>query len=131
MATYRNAKPEFPHIFAKDWFTRIINVTGFMIGTFDLFVMTCRQRCGTTLNPFLNGTKSGSIDGTRPKCHQKCQMKFIKCVCRSKAEQARGPLDLPMQTISSVLCCCSDLIVTLLWDLCYYGYNATVPFTCE
>ena len=33
-------------------------------GTFDPFNVMCKQRHRNTLNPFLNGTKNGDIDGT-------------------------------------------------------------------
>ena len=48
----------------KGLFTRTVHVTVLMSGTFDLFDVTCEQHLRTALNPFLNGTKNGDIDGT-------------------------------------------------------------------
>ena len=36
----------------------------FESGTIDLFDVTCNQQHRTELNPFLNGTKNGDVDGT-------------------------------------------------------------------
>ena len=36
----------------------------FVSGTFDLFDITCKQHPKTALNPFLNGTNNGDVDGT-------------------------------------------------------------------
>ena len=45
-------------------FTHTVQVTVFMSGTFDLFDIMCKQHHRTALNPFLNGTKNGDVDGT-------------------------------------------------------------------
>ena len=47
----------------KGLFTRTVNVTVFVSGTFDFYVM-CKQHHSNTLNPFSNGTKNGDFDGT-------------------------------------------------------------------
>ena len=49
---------------AKDSFTRTLDVTVFVSGTFDLFDVMCKQHQKAALDPFLNGTKNGDIDGT-------------------------------------------------------------------
>ena len=49
---------------AEGLFTRSINVTVFMTGTFHLFGVMCKWCQRTTFDPFLNGTKYGEIDGT-------------------------------------------------------------------
>ena len=43
-----------------------IKPTGFLVvsGTFELFNVKCKQHNMTALNPFLNGTKNGHVDGT-------------------------------------------------------------------
>ena len=45
-------------------FTRTINVTIFVGGTFDLFDVMYKQHNKSVLNPFLNGTKNDGIYGT-------------------------------------------------------------------
>ena len=44
-------------------FTHTVNVTVFVSGIFDLFDGKCKQHHMIVLNPFLNGTKNGDIDG--------------------------------------------------------------------
>ena len=55
---------------SKTSFTHTVNVAVFMSGTFDLFNVMCKQHHTTALNPFLNGTKNGDINGT-------CKWTFI------------------------------------------------------
>ena len=42
----------------------IPSVTVSVIGTFDHFNLTCKHYRRTALNPFLNGTENGAINGT-------------------------------------------------------------------
>ena len=45
-------------------YLQTVNVTIFVSFTFDLFDVMCRQPHETELNPFLNCTENGDIDGT-------------------------------------------------------------------
>ena len=53
------AKPndKVENVCTKGLFTRTVNVTVFVSGTFDLFDVTCKQHHRIAFNPFLNGTK--------------------------------------------------------------------------
>ena len=44
--------------------TRTVNIAVFVSGTFDLFGVACKQYHWVALNPFLNRTKNGDVDGT-------------------------------------------------------------------
>ena len=45
-------------------FTHNVNVTVFVSGIFDLFDVKSNHQNRTVLNLFLNGTKSGNVEGT-------------------------------------------------------------------
>ena len=48
----------------KGSFTRTVNATNFVSGTFDLFDTKCKQHHRTALTPFLKGTKNGDVGVT-------------------------------------------------------------------
>ena len=55
---------EIPSFQIRGSFTCTINVTIFVRGTFDLFNVMCKQHNRNMLNPFLNHTQNGDIEGT-------------------------------------------------------------------
>ena len=46
---------------SKGSFTRTVNVTVFVSGTFDLFNVMCKRYHRAALNPVLNGTKTVTL----------------------------------------------------------------------
>ena len=51
-------------------FTRTVNLTIFVSGSFNLLDVICKQHHRTALNPFLNDIENGDVDGTCKRSHR-------------------------------------------------------------
>ena len=67
----------------KASFTRTVNVTVLWAGTSDLFNVMCKHHRKSALNPCLNGTKNGDVDGTCKRSLTYCVEKNRFSVCKT------------------------------------------------